>query len=296
MTADAAARRDEGAGRLGERVWTYQGAVSRRPLTVFVPLVIVFVVMCTIADDHYDEGSFRLALWSILLAAAGCAALSVRHTRIRLHEHEHGFEFRRPGRRTLCHTWDEIASVETTKVSVRINFSHSHDVVKTVLRPYEGRPIRLRDLDYVKVRQESGFWRLATLGPVDNARPFTTRASREVAEIVAALHLEELAAGGELRWGALTFTREGLTLKPFPGLLDWSRIALVSAGPDNGVRLDVRDLSGHVGSPALKPRATKAGYSTEGDRLDVFTPVRRPGSDYAALGIVLAHGSAPADR
>lgn len=296
MTADAATRRGEQPGRLGERVWTYQGAMPRRPLTLFFPLVIVFIVMCTIADDHYDEDSFRLALWAIPVVAAGCAALSVRHTRIRLHEHEHGFELRRPGRRTLRRTWDEIGSVESTRVSVRINFSHSHDVFKTVLRPYEGRPIRLRDLDYIKVRQESAFRRLLTTAPVGNARSFTTHASRGVAEAVAARHLEELAAGGTLRWGALTFTREGMTLEPFPGLLDRSRITYVSGSPDNGVRLDVRGLSGHVGSPALKPRATKAGYSTEGDRLDVFMPVRRPGSDYEALGIVIAHGSTPADR
>ncbi|MFE7465370.1 hypothetical protein ACFU6R_14895 [Streptomyces sp. NPDC057499] len=296
MTADAATGGGEQRGRLGERVWTYQGAISRRPLTMFVPLVIVFVVMCTIAGDHYDEESFRLAMWAVPVAAAGCAALCVRHTRIRLREHEHGFEFRRPGRRTLHRTWDEIASVESAKVSVRINFSHSHDVVRTVLRPYEGGPIRLRDLDYVKVRQESGFWRLATRGPVDNARPFTARASREVAGAVAVRHLEELAAGGEFRWGALTFTREGLTLKPFPGLLEWSRITFVSGGPDIGLRLDVRGLAGHVGAAALKPRATRAGYSTEGDRLKVFMPLRRPGSDYAALAAVLANGAALTDR
>ncbi|MFE7614120.1 hypothetical protein [Streptomyces sp. NPDC057496] len=270
--------------------------MPRRPLTLFFPLVIVFIVMCTIADDHYDEDSFSLALRAIPVVATGCAVLGVRHTRIRLHEHEHGFEFRRPGRRTLRRTWDETGSVESTRVSVRINFSHSHDGFKTVLRPYEGRPIRPRDLDYIKVRQESAFRRLLTTAPAGNARSFTTHASRGVAEAVAARHLEELAAGGTLRWGALTFTREGMTLKPFPGLLDRSRIAYMSGSPDNGVRLDVRGLSGHVDSPALKPRATKAGYSTEGDRLDVFIPVRRPGSDYAAPGIALAHGSTPADR
>ncbi|MFK4213273.1 hypothetical protein [Streptomyces sp. NPDC030920] len=266
--------------------------MPRRPLAVFFPLVIVFIVMCTIADDHYDEGSFRLALWAIPLAAAVCAALSVRHTRIRLHEYEHGFEFRRPGRRT----WDEIASVKSTRVSVRINFSHSHDVLKTVLRPYQGGPIRLRDLDYIKVRQESDFWRLATMAPAGNTQSFTTHASRGVAEAVAARHLQELAEGGALRWGALTFTREGLTLRPFPGLLDWSRLTYISGSPDNGVRLGVRHLAGHVGSPALMPRATKVGYGTEGDLLDVFIPVRRPGSDYAALGIVLAHGATLTDR
>ncbi|MFD7069661.1 hypothetical protein ACFV97_20805 [Streptomyces sp. NPDC059913] len=269
--------------------------MSRRVLSVFVVLVIVFIVMCVVARDHAVEGSFLVAMWAVPTVAAGCAALCVRHTRIRLREYEHGFEFRRPGRRTLRRTWDEIASVESTKVSVRINFSHSHDVVKTVLRPYEGGPIRLKDLDYIKVRQESGFWRLATRGPVDNARPFTTRATREVAEAVAARHLEELGEGGEFRWGALTFTRDGLTLAPFPGLLEWSRIAYVSGGPNTGVLLDVRGLAGHVGSRALKPRATRAGYSTEGDRLEVFRPVRRPGSDYAALERVLANGAALTD-
>ncbi|MFJ6017443.1 hypothetical protein [Streptomyces sp. NPDC092952] len=269
--------------------------MSRRVLSVFVVLVIVFVVMCFVARDHDIEGSFLLAMWVVPTVAAGCAALCVRHTRIRLREYEHGFEFRRPGRRTLRRTWDEIASVESTRVSVRINFSHSHDVVKTVLRPYEGGLVRLKDLDYVKVRQESGFWRLATLGPVDNAGPFTTRATREVAAAVAARHLEELREGGEFRWGALTFTREGLTLEPFPGPLEWSRIAFVSGGPGDGVRLDVRGLAEHVGSRALKPRATKAGYSTEGDHLKVFAPLHRPGSDYAALDIVLANGAALTD-
>ncbi|MEU9314970.1 hypothetical protein [Streptomyces sp. NPDC048295] len=291
MAADAAAGRGEQPRRLGERVWTYQGALPRRPLTVLVPLVIAFIVMCTIAGDYYDEeSSFRLAFWAIPGAAAVCIALSVRHTRIRIHEYEHGFELRRPGRRTSCYAWHEIASVEATKVSVHINLGHSHDVLKTVIRPYEGGPIRLRGLDYIKVRQESGFWRLAAAAPLGTAQAFSTRASQGVAEALAARQLEELAAGGELRWGALTFTRDGLTLAPFPGTLDWSRITYVSGNPDNGVRIDVRGLAAHVGSPALSARATKAGYRTEGDRLEVFMPVRRPGSDYAALSFLLARG------
>ncbi|MFF2963314.1 hypothetical protein ACFVT1_31345 [Streptomyces sp. NPDC057963] len=272
-------------------MWTYQGALPRRPLTLLVPLVIVFIVMCTIAGDHYgEESSFRLAFWAIPGAAAVCIALSIRHTRIRIHEYEHGFELRRPGRRTQCYAWHEIASVEATKVSVHINLGHSHDVLKTVIRPYEGGPIRLRGMDYVKVRQESGFWRLAAAAPLGTAQAFSTRASQGVAEALAGRHLEELAAGGELRWGALAFTCDGLTLAPFPGLLDWSRITYVSGNPNNGVRLDVRGLAAHVGSPALPARATRAGYRTEGDRLEVFMPVRRPGSDYAALSVLLACG------
>ncbi|MEU6662035.1 hypothetical protein [Streptomyces sp. NPDC046821] len=270
--------------------------MARRPLTLLVPLVIVFIVMCTIAGDHYDEEtSFRLAFWVIPAAAAVCLALSVRHTRIRIHEYEHGFELRRPGRPTRRLAWSDIASVETNKVSVHINFSHSHDVFKTVIRLYEGGRIRLRGLDYIKVRQESGFWRLAAVAPLGNGQSFSTRAAQGAAEALAARHLAELSAGGQLRWGALTFTREGLTLAPFPGLLDWSRITHVSANPNTGVRLDVRGLSAHVGTRTLKPRATKAGYSTEGDRLEVFIPTRRPGSDYAALTLVLAQGAALTD-
>ncbi|MGW3498901.1 hypothetical protein [Streptomyces sp. NPDC001020] len=267
--------------------------MPRRPLTVFFLLVIVFIVMCTIAGDYYDtDSSFRLAFWAIPGAAAVCLALTVRHTRIRIHEYEHGFELCRPGRRTLRYAWYEIASVEATKVSVHINFSHSHDVLKIVIRPYTGGPIRLRGLDYVKVRQATALWRLATSAPIDTGQAFHRHASQAVAEARAQRHLDELDAGGELRWGALTFTREGLTLKPFPGLLDWSRITYVSGNPSSGVRLDVRGLAAHVGSPALSARATKAGYRTEGDRLEVFMPVRRPGSDYAALSILLARGPA----
>ncbi|MFF9511449.1 hypothetical protein ACF1BU_34710 [Streptomyces sp. NPDC014724] len=291
MAAGAAAGHER-PGRLGEWVWTYQGALPRRPLTAFVSLVIVFIVMCTIAGDYYDtESSFRLAFWTIP-GAAVCVALSARHTRIRIHEYEHGFELRRPVRRTLRYAWYEIASVEATEVSVHINPGHSHDVLKIVIRPYTGGAIRLRGLDYIKVRQATGFWRLAAAAPLGTAQAFYTRASQGVAEALARRHLDELDAGGELRWGALTFTREGLTLAPFPGLLDWSRITYVSGNPSRGIRLDVRGLSAHVGSPALSARATKAGYRTEGDRLDVFMPVCRPGWDYAALSILLARGPA----
>ncbi|MFC9738529.1 hypothetical protein ACFVKC_11505 [Streptomyces noursei] len=292
MSAGTEAGREQTRG-LGERVWTYQGTLPRRPLTVLVPLLISFVVLCTLAGDHYDEeSSFRLAFWAVLGAGAGCVALCVRHTRIRIREYAHGFELRRPGRRTLRYAWHEIASVESTRVSVSINLAHSHDVLKTVIRPYAGGRIRVRGLDYVKVREESGFWRLLSGATPDNGARFVTTATQAVAEALAQRHLEELGAGGALRWGALTFTGEGLTLAPFPGPVPWSRIALVSANPGSGVRLDVRGLAAHVGSRALSPRATKAGYRTEGDRLEVFMPARRPGSDYAALRILLAHGPA----
>ncbi|GAA2680239.1 hypothetical protein GCM10009864_60800 [Streptomyces lunalinharesii] len=293
MLSAAAAAGRERAEWLGERVWTYQGTLPRRPLTVLVPLVISFIVLCTLAGDHYDqESSFRLAFWAVPGAGAACVALCVRHTRIRIREYEHGFELRRPGRRTLRYAWQEIASVESTRVSVHINLSHSHDVLKTVIRPYAGGRIRVRGLDYVKVREESGFWRLLSGASPDTGARFVTTATRAVAEAVAQRHLDELDAGGAVRWGALTFTGEGLTLNPFPGPLHWSRIALVSASPGSGVRLDVRGLARHVGSQALAARATKAGYRTEGDRLEVFMPVRRPGSDYAALSILLARGHA----
>ncbi|MFF4761814.1 hypothetical protein [Streptomyces sp. NPDC001292] len=292
MSAGAAAARKR-AGQLGERVWTYQGTLPRRPLTVLVPLVISFIVLCTLAGDHYDvESSFRLAFWAVLGAGAVCVALCVRHTRIRIREYEHGFELRRPGRRTLRYGWQEIASIESTQVSVHINLGHSHDVLKTVIRPYVGGRIRLRGLDYVKVREESGFWRLLSRATPDTGERFVATATQAVAEAVAQRHLDELGAGGELRWGALTFTSEGLTLDPFPGQVPWSRITLLSAAPGKGVRLDVRGLAEHVGSRALSPRATKAGYRTEGDRLKVFMPLHRPGSDYAALSILLAHGPA----
>ncbi|MEV5986293.1 hypothetical protein AB0L85_14885 [Streptomyces sp. NPDC052051] len=290
MSAGTEAERER-AGRLGERVWTYQGAMPRRPLTVFFLLVIVFVVMCTIAGEYYDtDSSFRLAFWAIPGAAVVCLAVTVRHTRIRIREYEHGFELCRPGRRTLRYAWYEIASVEAAKVSVRINLSHSHDVFKIVIRPYTGGPIRLRGLDYIKVRQETALWRLVTWAPIDTGEAFCTHASQAVAEALAQRHLDELDAGGELRWGALTFTREGLTLDPFPGLLDWSRITYASGGPERGLRLDIRGLAAHVGSRSLSARATKAGYRTEGQRLEVFIPTRRPGSDYAAMGILIAHG------
>ncbi|MFL4494796.1 hypothetical protein ACJ6WD_26635 [Streptomyces sp. VTCC 41912] len=292
MSAGTEAWREQ-TGRLGERVWTYQGTLPRRPLTALVPLLISFVVLCTLAGEHYDEEpSFRLAFWAVLGAGAGCVALCVRHTRIRIREHAHGFELRRPGRRTLRYAWHEIASVESTRVSVSINLAHSHDVLKTVIRPYAGGRIRIRGLDYVKVREESGFWRLLSGATPDNGARFVTTATQAVAEALAQRHLEELGEGGALRWGALTFTGEGLTLAPFPGPVPWSRIALVSANPGSGVRLDVRGLAAHVGSRGLSACATKAGYRTEGDRLEVFMPARRPGSDYAALRILLAHGPA----
>ncbi|MEU1286929.1 hypothetical protein [Kitasatospora sp. NPDC005856] len=253
-------------------------------------LLIVFGVLCTLVSDHYDEeSSFRLAFWAVPGAAVVCLALCVRHSRIRIREYEHGFELRRPGRRTLRYAWREIASVESTRVSVHINTAHSHDVLKTVIRPYTGGRIRLRGLDYVKVREECGFWGLISKATPDTGARFVTVATRAVAEARAQRLLDELGAGGAFRWGALTFTAEGMTLAPFPAPVAWSRIALVSAGPDDGVRLDVQGLAAHVGSPA---RATKAGYRTQRDRLEVFVPVRRPGSDYAALSILLAYGPA----
>ncbi|MFF5860025.1 hypothetical protein ACFY8B_31150 [Streptomyces sp. NPDC012751] len=292
LSAGAAAGRER-AGQLGERVWTYQGTFPRRPLTLLVPLVISFIVLCTQAGDSYDEeSSFRLAFWAVFGAGAVCVALCVRHTRIRVREYEHGFELRRPGRRTLRYTWQEIASVGSTRVSVRINLAHSHDVLKIVIRPHAGGRIRLRGLDYVKVREESGFWGLFSRATPDTGESFVATATRAVAEALAQRRLDELGAGGEFRWGALTFTGEGLTLAPFPGPVPWSRISLVSAGPGKGVRLDVRGLAAHVGSRALSARATKAGYRTEGDRLEVFMPTHRPGSDYAALDILLARGPA----
>ncbi|MGW3462169.1 hypothetical protein ACWDE9_22355 [Streptomyces olivaceoviridis] len=73
-------------------------------------------------------------------------------------------------------------------------------------------------------------------------------------------------------------------------MLDRSRITYASGSPSFGVHLDVRGLAAHVGSPALSARAAKAGYRTEGDRLEVFGPVRW---GYAALSILLARGPAP---
>ncbi len=290
VSADAAAGRER-AGQLGKRVWSYQGTFSRRLLTLLVPLVIVFIVLCTQAGDTYgEESSFRITFWAVLGAAVVCLALCVRHSRIRIREYEHGFELCRPGRRTLRYTWQEIASVESTRVSVHINLWHSHDVLKTVIRPYAGGRIRLRGLDYVKVREETGLGKRFSGATPDTGEHFVATATQAVAEALAQRHLDEVRAGGELRWGALTFTREGLTLDPFPGIVPWSRITLVSAGPDEGLKLDVRGLAAHVGSPALPARATKAGYRTEGDRLKVFIPTRRPGTDYAALSILLAHG------
>ncbi|AEY87005.1 hypothetical protein SHJG_1730 [Streptomyces hygroscopicus subsp. jinggangensis 5008] len=250
-------------------------------------------MLCTLAGDHYDEeSSFRLAFWAVLGAGAVCVALCVRHTRIRIREYEHGFELRRPGRRTLRYTWQEIASVGSTRVSVHFNLAHSHDVLKTVIRPYAGGRIRVRGLDYVKVREESGFWRMFSRATPDTGERFVKTATQAVAAALAQRHLDELVAGGAFHWGALTFTDEGLTLAPFPGAVPWSRITLVSAGPGIGVRLDVRGLAEHIGHGALSARATKAGYRTQGDRLEVFMPAHRPGSDYAALGILLAGGSA----
>ncbi|WP_229887165.1 hypothetical protein [Streptomyces olivaceoviridis] len=274
-------------------MWTYQGTFPRRPLTLLVPLVISFIVLCTLAGDHYDEeSSFRLAFWAVLGAGAVCVALCVRHTRIRIRAYEHGFELRRPGRRTLRYTWQEIASVASTRVSVHFNLGHSHDVLKTVIRPYAGGRIRVRGLDYVKVREESGFWRMFSRATPDTGERFVKTATQAVAAALAQRRLDELGAGGAFHWGALTFTDEGLTLAPFPGAVPWSRITLVSAGPGSGVRLDVRGLAEHIGSGALSARATKAGYRTQGDRLEVFMPAHRPGSDYLALGILLAGGSA----
>ncbi|MGW1175360.1 hypothetical protein ACWD4P_16755 [Kitasatospora sp. NPDC002543] len=292
MSAGKAAEAER-TGRLGQRVWTYQGAYARRPLMAMFLFLILFGVLCTLVGKYYDEdASFRLAFWAMPGAAVASLALCVRHSRIRIREYEHGFELRRPGRRTLRYAWQEVDSVESTRVSVRVNFAHSHDVLKTVIRPRTGGRIRLRGLDYIRVREESGFWRMISKPYPTTGAGFVSDAARAVAEARARRLLDELGAGGAYRWGALTFTAEGMTLAPFPRPLPWSRIALVSAGPHDGVRLDVRGLAAHVGSRALSGRATKAGYRTEGDRLEVFVPVRRPGSDYLALDILLAHGQA----
>ncbi|MFJ7911156.1 hypothetical protein [Kitasatospora sp. NPDC096204] len=283
----------ERTGRLGQRVWTYQGGYARRPLSAFFMLLIVFIVMCTLVGKYYDEdSSFRLAFRAVVVADVLCLALCVRHARIRIREYEHGFELRRPGRRTLRYAWQEIASVESTRVSVHINFAHSHDVLKTVIRPYTGGRIRVRGLDYIKVREECGFWRMISRPNPETGGRFVSAAAQAVGQARAQRLVDELGAGGSFHWGALTFTAEGMTLAPFTGPVAWSRIAVVSANPGSGVRLDVQGLAAHVGSRALSARATKKGYRTDGDRLEVFVPVRRPGSDYAALSILLAYGAA----
>ncbi|WP_416875039.1 hypothetical protein [Kitasatospora sp. SC0581] len=293
MTAGTAAGSERSGRLLGQRVWTYQGAYVRRPTTALVVLLILFGVLCSLVGKYYDEdSSFRLAFWALPVAALGCLALCVRHARIRIREYEHGFELRRPGRRTLRYAWQEIASVESTRVSVHFNSAHSHDVLKTVIRPHSGGRIRLRGLDYIRVQEECGFWRMITKAHPTTGARFVSDATQSVAVARAQRLLDELGAGGSFRWGALTFTTEGMTLSPFPAPIAWSRIALVSARPADGVRLDVRGLASHVGSRALSGRATKAGYRTEGDRLEVFVPVRRPGSDYVALSVLLAHGAA----
>ncbi|MFD8381336.1 hypothetical protein ACFV2X_22780 [Streptomyces sp. NPDC059679] len=48
---------------------------------------------------------------------------------------------------------------------------------------------------------------------------------------------------------------------------------------------------GHRFAFSVSARATKAGYRTQGDSLDVFAPAWRPGTDYVALGILLAEDS-----
>ncbi|MFG2914244.1 hypothetical protein ACGF0D_15285 [Kitasatospora sp. NPDC048298] len=292
MSAGTAAG-SERTGRLGQRVWTYQGVYARRPLSAFFALLIAFIVMCTLVGEYYDEeSSFRLVFWAVVVAGVLCFALCVRHAHIRIREYEHGFELLRPGRRTLRYAWQEIASVESTRVSVHFNFAHSHDVLKTVIRPYTGDRIRVRGLDYVKVREECGFWGLIKQATPDTGERFVTIATRAVGEARAQRLVDELGAGGAFRWGALTFTAEGMTLAPFAEPVAWSRIALVSATPANGVLLDVEGLAAHVGSQALRAQAIKKGYSTDGDQLRVFVPVRRPGSDYLALSILLAYGAA----
>ncbi len=252
-------------------------------MQVMVFAVIVFIVLCTMWGDYSSDGGFLMWFALVTAVIVLCVALVVRHTRIRIHLYEEGFRIERPGRRPLEHTWREIASIESERVRVFINFSHSHDVLRTVIVPYAGPRIRFRALDFFAVAPGKSLWSAR-----DTAEGFVAQAAQRVGADRAARYLGELRDGGEVHLGPLVLTRAGMTITPFTDVVPWSRISFVKANPEDGVHLRVAGLAKVVGSTALSSRATKAGYRTKGDLLEVWDLMHRPGTDYVALRIMLA--------
>ncbi|QNT90837.1 hypothetical protein HEP81_00501 [Streptomyces griseofuscus] len=281
---------------LGELVRVYRGTLPRRPLQVMTVAVICFVVECVVWSKQSADASLVVTLVVTFAVLAVSLAFMVRHTGMRIDLYEEGFRIGRRGGRARVHTWPEIASVGTVHVEVSINFSRSHDYFKTVIVPYTGRRIRVEAKNFFA--SEPG----ASLGDVlfrgaarGSAESFITVASQRVGAALGQRHLAELRAGGELGLGPLTFTRAGMTLAPFTETVEWSRIEFVRAAPRHGVDLRVAGLPALVGGRALAPRATKAGYSTEGDLLTVFSLHLRPGTDYIALRTVVEEGGTAAE-
>ncbi|MHC3474438.1 hypothetical protein ACYF6T_37870 [Streptomyces sp. 7R007] len=273
----------EQAERLGGLVRSYRGGPARRPLGAMTFAVIVFVVLCTMWGDYSSDGGFLTAFAVVIVVMAVCVTLIVRNVRTWVHLYEEGFRIERPGRRPLDLAWREIASVGTQRTRVFTNFSHSHDVLKTVFVPYAGKRIRFRAMDFFVVTPGRSLWRSQA-----TAEGFVDVATRRVGADRAARYLAELRDGGEVHVGPLVFTPSGLTVTPFTDVVPWSRFRLVEAGPQEGVRLRVAGLAELVGSTALSSRAAKAGYSTKGDLLTVWDLMHRPGTDYVALRILLA--------
>ncbi|MBY8884988.1 hypothetical protein K7472_09040 [Streptomyces sp. PTM05] len=284
------------ADRLGERVKVYRGVLPRRPLQGLVPALMAFVVLCTMISRDASDPSLLIMCVCDVVVLAVCAGLIVRHTRARIDLHEGGFRLSRPGRRTLEYGWPQIASVATERVEVRVNFSHSHDFLRTVITPREGARIRVNALDFFASEPGAGLRRVYFGGAArGSAESFLRAAAQQVGRAVAAEQLARLRSGGEVRLGPLGFTGDGMTIDPFTRPVAWSRIRLIESGPAVGVRLRVSDLPQYVGAAALAPRHTRAGYSTEGEFLDAFTLRLRPGTDYVALGVLLAEAPALRD-
>ncbi|TWV53636.1 hypothetical protein FRZ03_09475 [Streptomyces misionensis] len=280
----------EQAERLGELVTVYRGTMPRRPLQLMTVAVLCFIAECVVWSKQSADASLWLGLAVTVAVMVLSVAFMVWHARKRIELHEGGFRIGRRGGPSRAFTWQEIASVKTTHVEVSVNFSRSHDYFKTVIVPYSGRRIRVEAKDFFASVPGASLGALYFRGAArGTAESFVEVATQRVGAALGERHLAELRSGGEVVLGPLTFTRAGMTIAPFPEPVEWSRIEFVAASPKDGVELRVAGLAAHVGGA---PRATKAGYGTEGDLLKVFSLHLRPGTDYVALQRLLDEGVA----
>ncbi len=250
-----------------------------------VVAVIVFIVLRTMWGDYSSDGGFLTGFAVVIAVMVLCVALIVRHTRIWIDLHEEGFRIERPGRRPVGHTWRETAAIKSERVRVVTDFSHSQDVLKTVIVPTRAPG------------SGSGRWtssrshRARACGP----RATPSRASSPRPPSVSVPTGRQVSCRAARRWRSAPRAdgvHQGrITVTPFTDVIPWIRGGFGKANPEDGVRLRVAGLAQLVGSTALSSQATKAGYRTEGDLLKVWDLLHRPGTDYVALRIMLAEAS-----
>ncbi|MFH9090552.1 hypothetical protein [Streptomyces sp. NPDC017673] len=136
-----------------------------------VVAVIVFIELCTMWGDYSSDGGFLTGFTVVIAVMVLCVALIVRHTRIWTDLHEGGFRIERPGRGPVGHTWREIAAIKSERVRVLTGFSHSQDVLKTVIVPYAGPRIRFQALDFSRSHRARACGARATPSRASSPRP-----------------------------------------------------------------------------------------------------------------------------